>query len=116
MALVRNLGGSRRIALRAITPAISVIGAEDVLPPFLKRFATTISVYEGKRFAQIICRSMERHGGRCADILRLFNGPQGTDDAYKKGLMNHADCCYPSAKGRQLMAELLLKTGLKPLR
>jgi lysophospholipase L1-like esterase len=116
VALIRKLEGSRTIALRAITPAISVIGAEDMIPPFLKPFATRISVYQGKTFARIICRSMTNHGGRCVDVLRSFNGPHGTDNAYRTGLMNHADCCYPSAKGQQLMAELLLKTGLKPLR
>jgi len=35
---------------------------------------------------------------------------------YAKGLLNHDDCCYPSAKGQQLMAELLLETGLAPVR
>jgi hypothetical protein len=30
--------------------------------------------------------------------------------------MNHDDCCYPSAKGQQLMAELLVGTGLAPVR
>ncbi|MEP6893089.1 MAG: GDSL-type esterase/lipase family protein [Gaiellaceae bacterium] len=116
VALIRRLEGSRKIVLRAITPAISVIGAEDMLPPFLKPFATRISVYEGKGFAKTICPSMARHGGQCIDVLHPFNGPLGTDNAYKKGLMNLKDCCYPSAKGQQLMAELLFKTGLAPLR
>jgi lysophospholipase L1-like esterase len=116
VALIRKLEGSRTVALRAITPAISLIGAEDLIPPFLKPFATRISVYQGKTFAGIICRSMRNHGGRCVDVMRALNGPHGTDNAYRTGLMNHADCCYPSAKGQQLMAELLFKTGLKPLR
>jgi hypothetical protein len=49
-------------------------------------------------------------------VLRAFNGPDGTENAYRKGLMNHVDCCYPSGKGQQLIAQLLFKTGLKPLR
>ena len=36
----------------------------------------------------------------------------GRENAYKRGLLNHEDCCYPSAKGQQLIADLLLKTGL----
>jgi hypothetical protein len=45
---------------------------------------------------------------------RLFNGPSGKRDAYKSGLLNKIDCCYASGKGQQLIAELLLKTGVKP--
>jgi hypothetical protein len=28
--------------------------------------------------------------------------------------MNKIDCCYPSGNGQQLIAQLLLKTGLAP--
>ena len=59
---------------------------------------------------------MTRHRGRCADVLRAFNGPDGTENAYAKGLMNHTDCCYPNGKGQQLIAQLLFETGLNPLR
>lgn len=59
---------------------------------------------------------MKRHGGRCIDLLTAFNGTNGTNDAYKSGLMNKVDCCYPSGKGQQLVAQILLKTGLAPLR
>ena len=47
---------------------------------------------------------MKRHGGRCIDLLTAFNGTNGTNDA------------YPSGKGQQLVAQILLKTGLAPLR
>jgi hypothetical protein len=59
---------------------------------------------------------MARYGGRCIDVLHRFNGLAGTTDAYRRGLLNHEDCCYPSAKGQQLMAEMLIGTGLTPLR
>jgi hypothetical protein len=59
---------------------------------------------------------MTEYDGRCIDVLTPFNGPDGTENAYEKGLMNHEDCCYPSAKGQQLMAELLFNTGLAPVR
>jgi hypothetical protein len=51
---------------------------------------------------------------RSRDLLRAFNGRRGTEDAYQKGLMKHDDCCYPSAEGQQLIAELLTRTGLAP--
>ena len=59
---------------------------------------------------------MKTHRGRCIDVLTAFNGTSGTTDAYKSGLMNKIECCYPSGKGQQLIAQLLLETGLAPLR
>jgi hypothetical protein len=41
---------------------------------------------------------------------------RGTRDAFKSGLMNKVECRYPSGKGQQLIAEMLLKAGLAPLR
>lgn len=116
VASIRKLNGSKKLVLRAVTPAISLIGAEDLIPSFLRPHAATVSVYEGEAFGRLICRSMAKHGGRCVDVLRPFNGPRGTDNPYKKGLMSRKECCYPSAKGQQLIAELLFKTGLAPLR
>ena len=43
------------------------------------------------------------------DVFRRAN-------AYSKGLVTKDPCCYPSGKGQQLMAELVFKAGLKPLR
>ena len=59
---------------------------------------------------------MAKYDGRCIDVVHAFNGPAGTADAFRRGLLNHRDCCYPNATGQQLMAELLLKTGLAPIR
>jgi lysophospholipase L1-like esterase len=114
-ASIQSLKRGTTFALRAITPETSLIGAEDLIPPFLERYATRISVYQGKSFGRLICGSMTKHGGRCVDLLHAFSGPQGTDNAYKKGLMSRTECCYPTAKGQQLIAELLYKTGLAPL-
>ena len=58
---------------------------------------------------------MHKHHGDCIDVLTAFNGASGKNNAYKSGLMNLSDCCYPSAKGQQLMAELLIKTGSTPV-
>jgi hypothetical protein len=59
---------------------------------------------------------MSGHRGRCIDVLTAFNGASGTENAYAKGLMNKVECCYPSAKGQQLMAKLLLETGVRRVR
>jgi lysophospholipase L1-like esterase len=113
---VRELRGSNKTVLRSITQPNVLTGAEDVIPQFLKPIATRIGAYQARTANDAICRSMAKHDGRCIDVLHAFNGPNGKANAYKKGLMNHQDCCYPSARGQQLMAELLFKTGLAPLR
>ena len=78
--------------------------------------ATRIGSYQARTANRSICEVMAKYEGRCIDVLEAFNGPKGTANAYKKGLLNHSDCCYPNAKGQQLMAELLFETGLAPVR
>jgi lysophospholipase L1-like esterase len=116
VATVRELRGSNKTVLRSITDPNVFTGAEDVIPPFLRPIATRIGVYQARTANRAICRTMTKYDGRCIDLLHAFNGPNGRANGYEKGLLNHEDCCYPSAKGQQRMAELLFKTGLAPLR
>jgi lysophospholipase L1-like esterase len=116
VAAIRKLRGANTTVLRSITQPNVLPGAEDVIPPFLKPIATRIGSYQARTANRSICDVMAKYDGRCIDVLEAFNGPHGTENAYKNGLLNHEDCCYPSAKGQQLMAELLFKTGLAPVR
>ena len=116
VAAVKEIRGSNTTVLRSITQPNVLTGAEDVIPPFLKRISTRIGTFQARTANKAICRVMADAGGRCIDVLKAFNGPSGRENAYEKGLLNHEDCCYPSAKGHQLMAELLVETGLAPLR
>src|SRR4051794_19945280 len=59
---------------------------------------------------------MTKYDGRRIDGLHAINGPDGAADAYKKGLLKARRRCYAGARGQQLMAELLLQTGLVPIR
>jgi len=95
--------------IRAITLPNALPGAESVIPPFV---TPEIALYQAATETRIICQTMEKYGGRCVDVLHAFNGPSGSGDAYKTGLMNLQDCCYASAKGQELIARLLVKTGL----
>ncbi len=113
---VRALRGPNKTVLRSITQPNVLTGAEDAIPPFLRSVSTRIGVYQARNFNRAICGAMVKHGGRCIDVLHTFNGVTGRANAYKTGVMNHEDCCYPNAKGQQLMAELLFKTGLAPIR
>jgi len=116
VAAIRRLRGSRATVLRAITPPNTLTGAEDVIPPFLRRISTRIGAYQAKTANRAICRVMAEYDGRCIQVLTAFNGPDGTENGYEKGFLNLEDCCYPNARGQQLMAEMLLKTGLAPVR
>ena len=69
----------------------------------------------GRPTLRIIAFAVLPLDGDCIDVLTAFNGASGKNNAYKSGLMNLSDCCYPSAKGQQLMAELLIKTGTTPV-
>jgi lysophospholipase L1-like esterase len=101
--------------LRAITLPNALTGAESAIPPFLRPVAARIGVYQAKSIRTLVCSAMRKHHGDCIDVLTALNGASGKDNAYKSGLMNLSDCCYPSAKGQQLMAELLIKTGTTPV-
>jgi hypothetical protein len=112
-ALVRKLRASNEAVLRAITLPNVVPGAKDVVPPFITQ---EIGVYEGKTLKQYTCSAMTQHGGRCVDAFRAFNGPNGTQNAYARGWLTKAPCCYPSGRGQEVMAQLVFKSGLAPLR
>jgi lysophospholipase L1-like esterase len=111
-ALVRKLRGSNKTVLRAITLPNVVPGARGVVPPFITE---EIGVYQSKTLKQHICSAMAKHRGRCVDAFLAFNGPDGTQNAYEKGWLTKDPCCYPSGKGQQVIAELVFKTGLRPI-
>jgi lysophospholipase L1-like esterase len=113
VALVRTLRGSNKTVVRAITLPDVVPGARDVVPPFI---TPAIARYQTTTLRRFICAAMATHRGRCVDVLRAFNGADGTQNAYASGLLTKSPCCYPSGKGQQLMAELVFKSGLAPIR
>jgi lysophospholipase L1-like esterase len=112
VAAAVRLRDGKPTVFRAVTLGNAVPGAEDLVPPYVTK---EVGLYEARALRDAICAGMTKHGGRCIDGLTAFNGPDGTADAYKAGLMNRDDCCYPNDKGQQLMAELLYATGLSPL-
>jgi hypothetical protein len=111
---IATLTRGRPVVLRAITLPYIVAGAEDVIPPELLDGAKKYGLMQATSLRYSTCAAMRHHGGACIDVLSAFNGPNGSQDAYKTGLLNHDDCCYPSSKGQQLMAELLIRSGTTP--
>jgi len=111
--LIRRLRSSRETVLRAITLPNVVPGAKDVVPPFI---TPALGVYQNTTLRRYICAAMTTHGGRCVDAFRAFNGTDGTRNAYARGWLTKDPCCYPSAMGQQIMAQLVFDSGLAPLR
>ena len=111
VAGVRQLAG-RSALIRAISFPNGYPGAGTAYPPFA---TADISLYQTVTERSIICRAVRKYGGDCIDAMRAFNGPSGTGDPYKAGLMTKDPCCYPSAQGQKLMAQLLYRLGVEPL-
>jgi hypothetical protein len=112
-AVVRTLRSPSQGVLRAITLPNVVPGAKDAVPPFI---TPKIGVFQARTLKQYICAAMAKHRGRCVDAFRAFNGADGMQDAYAKGWLTKDPCCYPSGKGQQVMAELVYKSEISPLR
>jgi lysophospholipase L1-like esterase len=111
---IAELRAGRPTVFRAMTAPNTLTGAEDVIPPFLAASATEVGAFQALSLRDSTCAAVRQHGGECADVVTAFNGPDGTQDAYAAGLLNHDDCCYPNAAGQQKIAELLLQTGTQP--
>jgi lysophospholipase L1-like esterase len=107
---------ARRLAPSALMRAIALPnvfpGGGAGIPPFI---TADISWYQVTTQRSSVCRSMRVHGGRCADVARAFNGPSANNDAYATGMLTRHPCCYPSGRGQQLMAKLLVATGVDGL-
>jgi lysophospholipase L1-like esterase len=112
-AAIRRLRPHDRAVLRAITLPNYVPGAKNAIPSFV---TPAIGLFQTTTIARAVCTAMRRHDGRCADVLHALNGPTATENAYAKGWITKDPCCYPSGPGQQKMAEILLATGLAPLR
>jgi hypothetical protein len=85
-------------------------GAADVIPR--SAAAADASRYQVMTERASVCGAMRSNGGRCVDVVRAFNGAQADADAYSAGFMTKDPCCYPSGKGQQLIAQLLVDTGV----
>lgn len=98
--------------LRAISLPNVYPGAGDAIPPSA---TAAISRYQVLTERTAVCDAMRSNGGLCIDVVRAFNGPSATGDAYASGLLTKDPCCYPSGQGQQRIAELLLRAGVAGL-
>lgn len=87
-------------------------GAGNAFPPFA---TADLNRYQAEAISAAVCQAMRTNNGQCVDVLRAFNGAKATATAYSAGLMTKNPCCYPSSTGQQLIAQLLIDTGLPKL-
>jgi len=100
---------------RPVTPDDLVNVNNPVFSPDGKSLAFFATSVQDQTIKRYVCGAMAKHRGRCVDAFLAFNGPDGTHNAYSKGWLTKDPCCYPSGKGQQVIAELVLRSGLAPL-
>jgi lysophospholipase L1-like esterase len=104
------LHGDRPIALRFMSPDYNPFVGWDEAPSvsFGADFYAQVAAAE----TEAACAVAERHGGKCADVFQLFNGPDGTADAAAYLADDHA---HPGRAGIKAVADLLASLGVPEL-
>ena len=108
---VNELRAGKPTALRLANVYNAVIG-NHVDPSWDSPDAVAPSISANDLFAQIQCDLVEQHRGECIDVYGAFNGSDGSKPA--KQLLA-ADYTHPSAKGHEIIAQLLARSGTEPL-
>lgn len=109
---VDELRDGRPTVLRIVTAFNSVIG-DLVDPTWNSPAAVEPSTYNVSRMVQVQCRLAVRHGGRCADVFHVLNGPDGSRSAME--YLNPADATHPAQPGHDAIAEVVTGLGFRPL-
>jgi lysophospholipase L1-like esterase len=99
--------GGRDTALRIATVYNDWIGYGDA-----PTAALAPSKLADEMFVDAQCWVVVMHGGRCADLFHVLNGPKGTQDAGPYLVQDHT---HLNQKGHQRVADALIALGLSPL-
>lgn len=104
------LRGDKPIALRFMSPDYNPFVGWDQAPraSFGADFYAQVAGAE----TEAACGVAQRHGGQCADVFHLFNGPDGTADAATYLADDHA---HPGRTGIDAAANLLTSLGVPEL-
>jgi lysophospholipase L1-like esterase len=104
-----NARAGKRTVIAITSPDYNpFIGLADAPTP---RFG--LDVYRQVTAAEfeVACEVAARYGAQCIDLVKVFNGPDGTDDA--KAFLEE-DHLHPSRAGRAAIAAALFAIGLDP--
>jgi lysophospholipase L1-like esterase len=99
--------GGKDTALRLTTVYNDWIGYQDT-----PKEALAPSELADEMFVDAQCWVVVMHGGRCADLFHVLNGPKGTQDAGRYLAEDHT---HLNQRGHQRVADALIALGLSPL-
>jgi lysophospholipase L1-like esterase len=75
--------------------------------------AEPVTARVNQRWVDAQCWVVRMHGGECADVYHVLNGPDGTKDA--AGFLDE-EHTHLNPRGHQLVADELARLGYRPLR
>ena len=103
---ISRLRGGSPMALRLVTSQNIFVSNPSIITDYglPGDFALKGGRLLTNLLTQAICRTALRHGGRCIDVARLFNGPQGDQPRDEN-----------SPESMDLVAQALFDTGLPEL-
>jgi lysophospholipase L1-like esterase len=99
--------GERDTLLRLTTVYNDWIGYRDA-----PKAALAPSKLADEMFVDAQCWVVVMHGGRCADLFHVLNGPKGARDADRYLVEDHT---HLNQRGHQRVADTLIALGLSPL-
>lgn len=108
LTVIAGLRAGMPTALRLTTQYNDVLAV-----PTAPAIAKTVSIRVKDAFNEAACQVAEEHGFVCVDVYHAFNGPNG--DQNPGDLISSSDYTHPTAKGHQLIAQLLEQAGIAPL-
>ena len=109
---IDELRAGRATMLRVVT-AVNTAPGDLVDPTWDSPAAIEPSTYSVQRMATVQCRLAERHGGECADVFHVLNGPDGGQSAQR--FLNPADATHLSQRGHEVVADTVIALGFRPL-
>ena len=104
------LRGDKPTALRFMSPDYNPFVGWDRAPS--ASFGADFYAQVAGAETAAACAVAERHGGQCADVFHLFNGPDGTADGATYLADDHA---HPGRTGIEAVATLLTDLGIPEL-
>lgn len=109
---IDGLREGRPTMLRIVTGINTAIG-DLVDPTWNSPAAVEPSTYNVARMASLQCTLAAKHGGKCADIFHVLNGPSGRTSAQR--FLNPADATHLAQQGHDKVAGVVVDLGFRPL-
>jgi GDSL-like Lipase/Acylhydrolase family len=109
---IDGLRAGRATMLRVVT-AVNTAPGDLVDPTWNSPAAIEPSTYSVERMATVQCRLAKRHGGKCADVFHVLNGPGGRRSAQR--FLNPNDATHLWDKGHDAVADTVIALGFEPL-